>query len=170
MELEPQGKAITSKYLAGKLGIKKGYVQRLISDAQRISAHYVNVRRYVPPERKGKRGAPLVSYHLNHEKFVTRKDTTFILLTLLEYPLTHPPQEMYRINRAEFVEYLKTEHGLDEAIIQGRIDWAIDNLYILANEDRTSIYYGDKVLCERDYLDLLSRDSLELGSAKGRAA
>jgi hypothetical protein len=158
MELEPQGKAITSKYLAGRLGIEKGYVQRLVSDTQKISENYINVRRHTPPERKGKRGAPLVSYHLNHQKFVTRKDTAFILLVLLEYPLKYPPEEMFRIERNEFVEYLTTEHRLDEGIVQERIEWGIDNFYITASEDRTRIYYGDKVLCERDYLLLLKQE------------
>jgi hypothetical protein len=155
MELEPQGKAVTSKHLAKLLNIKKGYAQKIIHDAQKISENYIVDRSYTPLERKGKRGAPLVSYHLNHARFVTRPDTAFILLTLLEYPLTHPPEEIYSINRVEFTNYLTAEYGINESVAQDRIDWAIDNSYIIASEDRMGIYYGDKISCEKDYLDLL---------------
>jgi len=137
---------VTADRVIERAGLTKGEFNRLLHELREVSkSSYVRTV-------KGKKP---VRYRLSTEHLVTQSDTATILLKLIEYP------QKYRVDGqipyVSFVQWVSEALRLPETTVKDRIEKAIRQRYLKRigrNIDYLEI--GDRLFCERGYLELLA--------------
>ena len=150
-----KGKGVTREDIALKLGKTEVRISGIIHSIRPVLENYFVETAHPRPGKEGERGHPLTHYHLNHAECVTIPETAFILLALSDFPR----EKAMRINRDEFVKYLLDNRKIKELedVIQKRLDWCIEKMYLYSSDDRRFIWPRARIDCERGYLELLAR-------------
>jgi hypothetical protein len=150
-----KGKGVTRRDIALRLGKTEVRVSGIIHTIRPVLENYLVETSHPRPGKEGERGHPLTHYHLNHAECVTIPETAFVLLASSDFP----PEKAMRINREEFVNFLVNNQKIKEpeAVIQRRLDWCIEKMYLYSSDDRKFIWPHRRIDCERGYLELLAR-------------
>ena len=150
-KLEQEGQAITAKVLAEALRMEVKHVQTVVRSIQRISVDYIITAPYFPPDRRGKRGHPVDSYHLNRERLATLPEVALVLLELLKFQR----EKRELVNRSLFVKHLVDRCHLEESLVQAAIDKSIETSYLVGLY-QGYISPGERLICEKEYLELIA--------------
>jgi hypothetical protein len=149
------GKGVTRSEIALKLGKKAGRISGIIHSIRPVLEKYLVETAHPRPGKEGEPGHPVTHYHLNHAECVTIPETAFALLALSNFPR----EKAMRINRDEFVKYLVHDRKIKEpeSVIQKRLDWCVEKMYLYASDDRKFIWPHERIDFERGYLEFLAR-------------
>jgi AraC-like DNA-binding protein len=147
-------KQATRDRLARALGIKPSYLAKILSGIRRISpdAYFTSYRLHKSARKTSQGGPPRVFYELNGERLATYPETAFLLLQLMQFPR----EIAKRINLDDFKAHFMSLTDLDNTVISGRLDWAIRNDYVTADENQAYISCGERTVLEQPYLELLA--------------
>jgi hypothetical protein len=143
----------TRNRLSKALAMKPSYLGRVVSRITEISKDC-----YLKPHRlhsraEGRRpGPPHIYYDLIGERLATFPETALLLLELMASPKELPG----RINYPEFVARMTNISDLTEDTIKTRIQWAMENDYLIMDDAGDYIASLERSAHERPYLERLA--------------